>query len=60
MMEERRIAEAAGATPPVWDTIEETHDAYNTNLRTILDVFDPSRDALCVASHNIDSCNLGA
>lgn len=32
MTEEREIAAKAGKESPVWDTIEETHKSYNTNV----------------------------
>lgn len=32
MNEEREIAAQQGVPSPVWDTIEDTHNCYNTNL----------------------------
>lgn len=36
MMEERRIASAIGYPSPVWDTMQDTHNAYNQNARFLL------------------------
>jgi len=58
MSEERWIAEAKGIQSPIWDTMEETHWAYNENLTHLCTKFDKERDAIVVASHNRESCNL--
>lgn len=52
--EERRIAAAGGYESPCWDTLEETHDCYNTNLERIIPELCPE-SKLIVASHNRDS-----
>lgn len=36
MMEERRLASEKGYESPVFDTIEETHKCYNSNLEHVL------------------------
>jgi proline dehydrogenase len=43
MEEERLIAEDRGYESPVWDTIADTHNAYNSSLKTILENNDPDR-----------------
>ena len=43
MEEERLTAEARGYESPVWDTIADTHNAYNTSLRDVLESNDPGR-----------------
>ena len=43
MGEERRLAQSLKYQSPVWDTIEQTHEAYNTNMRNILKNLDPER-----------------
>jgi len=58
MLEEREIALKKGIISPVWDNIQQTHNSYNQNLTHILTNFNKERDAMLVASHNRDSCNL--
>jgi proline dehydrogenase len=43
MEEERLVAEARGYESPVWDTIADTHNAYNTSLKRILESNEPGR-----------------
>lgn len=40
MSEERRVAAAKGYESPVWETIQDTHTAYNQNMIHILSKFD--------------------
>jgi proline dehydrogenase len=54
MNEERMIAERNGTESPVWNTIEGTHNCYNTNMELIISQM-KSTDTLFVASHNVDS-----
>lgn len=54
MNEERIIAERDGTESPVWETIEGTHNCYNTNMELIISQMKPT-DTLFVASHNVDS-----
>ena len=37
MVEERQIAEELGYESPVWDTIEDTHQSYNSCVERIID-----------------------
>jgi len=61
---ERKLAREQGRAAPVFDTIEETHQSYNTCLRDILDAIgdadpaSPSAPELMVASHNAESVEL--
>ena len=57
MNEERLIAEEQGFESPVWDSIEETHKCYNTNLEHIIRSM-KLQDKVFVASHNTDTCDL--
>ena len=57
MNEERELAAEQGTESPVWDTIEETHKCYNTNLEYIMRQM-KSTDRVFVASHNKDTCDL--
>ena len=57
MNEERAMAEEQGRESPVWDTIEDTHRCYNTNVTHIIRSM-KSEDKLAVGSHNIDSLKL--
>jgi len=57
MNEERNLASEQGRESPVWDTIEDTHKCYNTNMAHILRSMKPT-DSLFVASHNVDTVAL--
>jgi proline dehydrogenase len=57
MSEERELAAKAGKPSPVWDTIEETHHSYNSNLKTIMGALD-GNSLILVASHNADTVDL--
>lgn len=57
MEEERRLAKEQGYESPVYDSIEETHECYNANLKLVLSNM-KSNDKILVASHNVDSCDL--
>ena len=57
MNEERTLAEEQGRESPVWDTIEETHKCYDTSMMHIIKNMKHD-DALFVASHNTDTCEL--
>jgi len=57
MNEERELASAQGTESPVWDSLEETHKCYNTNLEHIIRSMKPV-DKVFVASHNTDTCDL--
>lgn len=57
MNEERELAAKQGIESPVWDTIEDTHKCYNTNLEYILRRVKLT-DRVLVASHNKDTCDL--
>ena len=57
MNEERELAQSEGRESPVWDTIEDTHKCYDSNVETIIGGMRDT-DMLFVASHNTDSCEL--
>jgi len=57
MNEERELAAEQGKESPVWDTIEDTHKCYNTNMSLILSRM-TEKDCLFVASHNKDTVDL--
>ena len=57
MNEERELAEEQGRESPVWDTIDDTHLCYNTNMSLILSHM-TEKDCLFVASHNKDTVDL--
>ena len=57
MMEERGLAMEQGRESPVWDAIEETHACYNASMSHIIENM-KEEDALFVASHNTDTCEL--
>jgi proline dehydrogenase len=58
MEEEREVAGSLNYESPVWDTVEETHKAYNTNISGILKNNEPGRDYTLVACHNVVSCEI--
>jgi proline dehydrogenase len=57
MNEERRIAKELGIESPVHETIEETHNCYNSNLRLIFESM-RTKDRIFLGSHNVDTVNL--
>lgn len=57
MNEERRLAKAGGYESPVHETIEDTHQCYNTNLKMLAENLGP-KDRLFVGSHNLESVEI--
>jgi proline dehydrogenase len=57
MNEERTLARQGGYESPVHETIEDTHNCYNTNLRILTASFKPN-DRIFVGSHNLESVEL--
>lgn len=57
MNEERRLAEEHKYESPVWNTIDETHLCYNTNMTHLINNAE-ANDMIFVASHNSDSVDL--
>jgi proline dehydrogenase len=57
MTEEREIAAKAGRPSPVFDTLEETHNSYNNNLKTIMANLE-GNSLVLVASHNAETVEL--
>lgn len=57
MNEERKLAQENHYESPVWDSLDETHDCYNTNLQLIVQNL-TANSLLLVASHNVDSVKL--
>lgn len=57
MREERELAENFNYESPVWDTIEDTHNCYNTNMQKLIDNA-KEHDMIFVASHNADTVEL--
>lgn len=58
MVEERRLAKELGYADPIHNTIEETHQCYNDNVRHVLKNWIPN-SLLTIASHNEQSVILG-
>eukprot|EP00344_Euplotes_crassus_P007948 CAMPEP_0196995378 /NCGR_PEP_ID=MMETSP1380-20130617/1503_1 /TAXON_ID=5936 /ORGANISM="Euplotes crassus, Strain CT5" /LENGTH=473 /DNA_ID=CAMNT_0042411035 /DNA_START=106 /DNA_END=1527 /DNA_ORIENTATION=+ len=58
MNEERRLASKKNYESPIWETIEDTHESYNLNIKNCMNNLDPIKDKILVASHNVDSCNI--
>lgn len=57
MLEERHLATQGKYESPVWDTIEETHICYNSNMKLIIESM-TEYDMMLVASHNVDTVDL--
>lgn len=57
MNEERRVAKQQGQESPIWDSIDQTHVCYNTNLRLVLTALEP-QDRILVGSHNVESVEI--
>lgn len=57
MNEERNLAQEEGHESPVWDSIEDTHKCYNTNVELALTKM-KATDMIFVASHNADTVSL--
>lgn len=65
MEQERQLAKDGNYKSPVHGTLQETHEAYNSNMLYVLDKINETRErhvrpvSLVVASHNKDSVELG-
>jgi hypothetical protein len=57
MFEERRLAKEYKYADPIHESIEATHNTYNTNLKDIIPKLS-SNSHLLVASHNEQSVQL--
>ena len=57
MREERELAMKHGYESPVWDTIEDTHKCYNSNLQLLVEN-SKENDMIFVASHNVDTVEM--
>lgn len=51
MVEERAIAAERGVESPIWDSLEETHECYNGNIRRLIESAS-DHSFVIVASHN--------
>ena len=56
MNEERELAQKNQVASPIHETIDLTHASYDKNIANIVARFDKEKDALIVASHNVNSC----
>lgn len=57
MNEERMLAELKNEESPIWDTIEQTHHCYNSNMQHCLEQAQPN-DVIFIASHNIETVEM--
>lgn len=57
MLEERHLATSNKYESPVWDSIDETHKCYNTNMQLVIENM-TENDMILVASHNVESVDL--
>lgn len=58
MVEERRLAKEQGYQDPILDTIEDTHNNYNSNLEFLISNWIQGSQVL-IASHNEQSILWG-
>ena len=58
MNEERAIAKEKNQESPIWESIEDTHNNYNTNMRMILESLEKPKDILFIGTHNQESVEL--
>ena len=59
MTEERHLAMQEGRESPIWESLEQTHECYNTNLSACLEhLKDQPHGAVLLGSHNLDSVKL--
>ena len=54
MVEERALAKEGNYASPIWDTIEETHDSYNSCLAYVIENLEEG-GLLLLGSHNYQS-----
>jgi len=59
ILEEREVAKKKNKESPCWETMDQTHKCYNSNLTHIMSNFRKDQDAIVIASHNVESCELG-
>lgn len=59
MVEERHVAKQRGVPSPIFPTMEDTHKSYNGNLTHALENMNKDLDTIVVATHNVDSCEIG-
>ena len=57
MNEERTLATQGGYESPVHETIENTHNCYNTNLKLLISNI-KANDRMFLGSHNLESIEL--
>ncbi len=57
MNEERRLANEKGYESPIHETIQDTHNNYNSNFQYILQNA-KSTDRIFIASHNVETVKI--
>ncbi len=57
MNEERHSAQTHGYESPIHETIQDTHDCYNNNMKHILSNL-AQNDGVLIGSHNLESVEL--
>ncbi|CDW89143.1 proline oxidase [Stylonychia lemnae] len=57
MNEERRLAKQHDYESPIWDTIDDTHNNYNRNLKLVIENLN-EQDRMLIGSHNVESVNI--
>ncbi|NP_001312164.1 proline dehydrogenase 2, mitochondrial-like [Nicotiana tabacum] len=60
MSSERELASRLGVQSPIHDSIEQTHDCFNSCAEFMLDEISNGSGAVVLATHNIDSGKLAA
>jgi proline dehydrogenase len=51
MEEEKELASKHNYESPIWETIEQTHECYDSNLMNLINASN-EKDVVFVASHN--------
>jgi len=57
MNEERRLAKQGNYESPICETIEDTHNTYNNNLKLVLENLEVN-DRMLIGSHNLESVEI--
>lgn len=57
MNEERRLAQEGNYESPICESIEDTHNTYNNNLKLVLENLG-AHDRMLIGSHNLESVEI--
>lgn len=57
MNEERKLAKEGNYESPINETMQDTHNVYNNNLKLVLENLQP-QDRMLMGSHNLESVEI--